>query len=234
MIETTYSVPLYTQAARSTLRPIFRAIFHLISHVIITGKENVPRQGPYLVAINHVSLYDPPLAVAFWPTAPEVLGAEDVWHRPGQNILAILYRGIPVRRGEYDRQPLERMLQALRSGFPVLLAPEGHRSHRPGLNKAQSGIAYLVEKYPVDVIPVGIVGTTDDFWQQAIHGERPRVFMHIGVPLHLPPIDDSNNNHRAARQQNADLVMARIAALLPPEYRGVYANHPFVTSQASR
>jgi 1-acyl-sn-glycerol-3-phosphate acyltransferase len=47
----------------------------------------------------------------------------------GQNILAMLYGGIPVRRGEYDRQPLEKLLHVLRSGLPVLMAPEGRRSH---------------------------------------------------------------------------------------------------------
>lgn len=232
-METTYSVPIRTRAARKTLRPTFRVLFHLLSHVTITGKENVPAQGPYLVAINHVSLYDPPLAVAFWPAAPEVLGAIEVWHRPGQNILAQLYGGIPVRRGEYDRQPLQRLLRALHSGRPVLMSPEGRRSHRPGMNQAHPGIAYLVEKFPVPVIPVGIVGTTDDFWQRARRGERPQVTMHIGKPFYLPPIESLGNDRKAARQQNADLVMAHIAALLPPEYRGFYANHPFLTSQTS-
>lgn len=233
-METAYSVPIPNRAARSALRPIIRAVYHLLSHVTITGKENVPKHGPYLVAINHVSIFDPVLAVGFLPAAPEILGAKEVWRRPGQNILAVLYGGIPVRRGEYDRQPLEKILLALRSGYPVLLAPEGHRSHRPGLNQAHSGIAFLVEKYPAAVIPVGIVGTTDDLWQRAIRGKRPHVALHIGAPLHLPPIDALSGNHRSARQQNADLVMAHIAALLPPEYRGVYANHPYVTSQAAR
>jgi 1-acyl-sn-glycerol-3-phosphate acyltransferase len=233
-METAYSVPIHTRAARSTLRPVFRTVFHLISHVDITGEENVPQRGPYLVAINHVSLYDPPLAVAFWPAAPEVLGAIEVWRRPGQNILAVLYGGIPVQRGEYDRQPLVKILWALRSGRPVLMSPEGHRSHRPGLNQAHSGIAYLVEKFPVPVIPVGIEGTTDDFWQRASHGERPRVNMHIGAPLQLPPIATLGSDRKLARQQNADLVMAHIAALLPPNYRGVYADHPYLTSQTAR
>ncbi len=233
-METAYSVPMRTRAARSTLRPIFRAIFRMLSHVTITGEENVPPQGPYLVAINHVSLYDPPLAVAFWPAAPEVLGAIEVWSRPGQNILAAAYGGIPVHRGEYDRQPLERILWALRSGRPVLMSPEGHRSHRPGLNQAHSGIAYLVEKCPVAVIPVGIVGTTDDFWQRASHGKRPQVEMRIGVPFRLPPIDALGSDRKAARQSNADLVMAHIAALLPPNYRGVYADHPTLASQTAR
>jgi hypothetical protein len=50
--------------------------------------------------------------------------------------------------------------------------------------------------------------------------------MHIGKPIKLPAIVGSIEERRLTRQQNADLVMAHIAALLPYEYRGVYANHP--------
>lgn len=230
-METAYPIPTRTRLTRSMLRPTFRSIFRLISRVTITGKENVPTQGPYLIAINHVSIYDPPLVVAFWPAAPEVLGAIEVWHRPGQNILVKLYGCIPVHRSEYDRRPLEKLLWALRSGHPVLIAPEGHRSHKPGMNQAQPGIAFLIEKFSVPIIPAAIVGTTDDFLQRAIRGERPEVAMQIGKAISLPTFDESSTNRKIIRQKKADLVMAHIAALLPPEYRGFYNDHLTLTAQ---
>jgi len=97
-----YRVPLHTRWMRSILRPIFRGIFHIISHVKISGRENVPSKGAYLIAINHVSLFEPPFVLAFWPIAPEAAGAADIWERRGQSLLARSYGGIPVRRGEYD------------------------------------------------------------------------------------------------------------------------------------
>ncbi len=219
-----YVVPLHTHIFRIVLRPIFRLLFHILSQVRIRGLENVPKRGPYLIAINHISLYEPPFILAFWPTPPEAAGAVEIWERRGQNLLVRLYGGIPVHRGNYDRTLIETMLAALRSGRPLLIAPEGGRSHQLGMRQALPGAAYVIDQASVPVIPVGIVGATDDFLNNALHGRRPVIEMRIGQAVQLPPITGKGEQRRLARQHNVDLIMQRIAALLPPEYRGVYAN----------
>ncbi len=225
-----FRIPLWRRIARPVLIAMLRGVFHLLSSVRVTGKENVPLGKPYLVAINHVSTFEAPLVVAFWPEIPEGTGAVEVWHRPGQNILARLYGGIKVHRGEFDRQMFEEALAVLRAGRPLVIAPEGGRSHAPGMRQAKAGVAFLVEAAKVPVIPVGIVGTTDDFWQKASHFKRPHVEMRIGKPILLPPINSPGVDRREARQRNADLVMAHIAGLLPEEYRGVYADQAIAPS----
>jgi 1-acyl-sn-glycerol-3-phosphate acyltransferase len=224
---------VYTRILRATLRPIFRGIFHILSRVCITGRENIPRSGPYLIAINHVSLYEAPFILAFWPVAPEAAGAADIWSRPGQATLARIYGGIPVHRGEYDRSLVETMLQALDSGQPLLIAPEGGRSHTPGMRRGLPGAAYVVDRAAVPVVPVGLVGTTDDFLSLALRGKRPTLEMRIGKPLRLPPVEGKGKARREARQRNVDRIMLQIAALLPPEYRGVYAGETFAERDAS-
>ena len=210
--------------ARPFIRVVLGALFHILAPVKITGKKNVPLRKPYIAAINHVSLFEAPFVGAFWPEQLEVIGASDIWDRPGQNILARLWGGIPVHRGEYDRAAMEGVLSALRSGYPLLIAPEGGRSHAPGLRLAKPGIAYIAEQTGLPVMPVGIVGTTDDFWQKASRGKRPMLEMHIGKPFQLPPVEGKGAERRESRQRNADLVMCHIAGLLPEEYRGVYAD----------
>ncbi|MCX8061623.1 MAG: 1-acyl-sn-glycerol-3-phosphate acyltransferase [Anaerolineales bacterium] len=219
-----YRVPFFNRIARKILRPIFRGLFRLLSSIRIQGLENVPKDGAYLVAINHISLFEAPFVVAFWPTELEAMGAVEVWKRKGQNILARLYHGIQVHRGQYDRQVMEQALAILANGSPLLIAPEGGRTHRPGMRRAYPGIAYLVERSGVPVVPVGIVGSTDDFLQRALRFQRPKLEMNVGKPLRLPPILAKGEARRQARQRNADRVMLAIAALLPPDYRGVYAN----------
>jgi 1-acyl-sn-glycerol-3-phosphate acyltransferase len=92
------------------------------------------------------------------------------------------------------------------------------------MQRAKPGVAYLVDATRVPVLPVGLVGTTDDYWQRARRGEKPMLEMRIGKPISLPPIDMKNGAaRREARQQNTDLVMRHMAGLLPEEYRGVYA-----------
>ena len=209
--------------SRPLVRLVLRLLFYILSPVKITGRKNVPLRRPYIAAINHVSLFEAPFVGAFWPEQLEVIGASDVWDRPGQNILARLWGGIPVHRGDYDRAAVDGVLAALRGGFPLLIAPEGGRSHAPGMRQAMPGIAYIAEQSGLPVIPVGIVGTTDDFWRKASKGKRPRLEMRIGKPVQLPPVTGKGTERRLSRQQNADLVMRQIAGLLPEEYRGAYA-----------
>ena len=211
------------RVVRWFLRGLFRGIFHLISRVTISGIENIPRQGAYIITPNHVSLFDPPLVMAFWPTAPEAAGAVEIWGRKGQAQLVSWYEVIPVHRHGYDRRLLDRMLECLNAGRPLMIMPEGSRSHEPGMQLAEPGAAYIVEKTGVPVVPVGVVGTTDDFLKRGLKGQRPHVRMSIGKPVQLPLIQARGEARRLARQQNADLIMSHIAALLPPNYRGVYA-----------
>lgn len=221
-LEKGYRLPVGVRLRRRLLRPLFRMLFRLLSRVQINGLEHIPERGAYLIAVNHVSIYDPPFVLAFWPRAAEAAGAVDLWQRRGQAFLVRWYGTIPVHRGEYDRRLMDTIQAALRSGRPVMIMPEGGRSHVPGMRRAHPGIAYIVEKTGVPVVPVGVVGTTDDFLKRALRGERPILQMNIGRPLQLPPIEGKGEARRAARQRNADLVMEHIAALLPPEYRGVY------------
>lgn len=219
-----YTVPPGNRVARSMLRPLFRGIMRMLGPVRMHALENVPRSGGYLIAINHISLYEAPLVLAFWPTAPEAAGASDIWGKPGQSLLVRLYGGIPVHRGQYDRHLLETLQSVLQAGRPLLIAPEGGRSHTPGMRPAQAGIGYLVEKTGAPVVPVGIVGTTSDYFQRGLRGQRPVLEMNIGKPIIFQPLTETGEARRAARQRNVDLIMKHIADLLPPEYRGVYAS----------
>lgn len=231
-----YRVPAYNRLARFIFRPVFRGIFHILSRVTITGLENIPRVGAYLIAINHVSLFEPPLVLTFWPVSPEAVAAVEVWERKGQATLVRGYGALRVHRAEYDREIIDQVLAALEAGRPVVIFPEGGRSHTPGLRQALPGMAFILDKAGVPVVPVGVAGTSDDFLRRALQGKRPALSMNIGKPLRLPPLSGKGEERRRERQRNADLVMAQIARLLPGEYRGIYAEQASSekTGEASR
>ena len=219
-----YRVPFRFRLIRPAIKTIFRLIFHLLGRVKIVGKENIPYGKPYVVAVNHISIFDPPFIASFWPEVLEIIGASEVFEKPGQGQVVKLYGVMPVHLGEYDRAVLTKVIDILQSGYPFLIAPEGGRSHALAMRRANPGIGYIVEATGVPVIPVGLVGTTDDFWQRAKRGERPQLEMRIGRPFNLPPIIEKGAARREARQRNADIVMQHVAGLLPEEYRGVYAD----------
>lgn len=218
-----YRVPLRYKIIRPFLKTLFRGIFRLLAQVRITGQENIPYGKPYVVAMNHVSIFDPPFVAAFWPEELEIIGAIDVFRKPGQGQLLRLYGVIPVYRGDYDRSLMRRLILIIESNHPLLIAPEGARSHDTAMRRAKPGIAYIVEKTGAPVVPVGLVGTTEDFWQRARRGKKPPLEMRIGKPIALPPVTTQGTDKHAARQRNADLVMSYLAGLLPEEYRGAYA-----------
>lgn len=225
-----YQVPFYFRVSRPVLKIVFRGIFHLLAKVKVVGKENIPYGKPYIVAMNHISIFDPPFAGAFWPEQLEIIGASDVFDKPSQGWLLKWYGVIPVHRGDYDRLLLTKIVRMIKSGSPLLIAPEGGRSHVPAMRRAKPGIAYIVEQTNVPVLPVGLIGTTEDFWQRAKRVERPSLEMRIGQPVFLPEITARGTERHAARQKNADLIMSHLAGLLPEEYRGVYAESAIIPS----
>jgi len=217
-----YSVPYWLRLRRSMLRGFFRQVFHALFHIEINGLENIPKGKAYIISHNHVSLFEPPLIAAFWPEHIEAIAGADVFHRPGQKFFVRAYRAIPIRRGEYDRKVIDVMMNVLGSGRPLMIAPEGGRSHETALRRAQAGVAYIVDRAKVPVLPVGISGTTDDALSRALRGGRPHLRMNIGDAFSPPAIEGRGDVRRESRQRNADLVMEQIAALIPEEYRGVY------------
>jgi 1-acyl-sn-glycerol-3-phosphate acyltransferase len=229
-----YHVPMRYRLLRPIMKAVFRLIFHILGRVTVIGKEHIPYGRAYMVVINHISIFDPPLAAAFWPEILEIIGAADVFDKPGQGQVLKLYGVIPVHRGEYDRELMRRAVAVLESGRPLLMAPEGGRSHVTAMRRARPGVAYLIEKTGVPVVPVGLVGTTDDFWQRAKRGERPNLEMRIGEPFNLPPIMETGAARRAVRQRNADLVMRHLAGLLPEEYRGAYAESAISSTETGQ
>ncbi len=196
-------------------------LFHLLARVELHGLEKVPKSGGYLVAANHITLYEPPLILSFWPSELEVVGAVEVLGRPFQGQLMRLYGAIPVHRGSADRRLLKAMVALLRAKRPVLIFPEGGRSHAPGMRRAWNGVAYVAGKAEVPVVPVGVTGT-ECLTEAMRRGRRARITMTVGDAIHLPPVPWEKPERKAALEANTERVMQAIAALLPPVYHGAY------------
>jgi len=217
-----YRVSVWLTLRRKLMKIFVRPIFHILFKIKVSGMENVPVGTAYMIAANHVSHFEPPFILAFWPEFPEAIAGHDVWERGISGIFVAGFGAIPVKRGEYDRKVLDTMLAVLRAGIPLMIYPEGGRSHTPGMRRALPGVAYVVDQAKVPVVPVAVVGTRNDSILQSLRFNRPTLEMRIGEPFMLPPISGKGEAKREARQRNADEVMLRIGSMLPEEYHGVY------------
>lgn len=206
------------------LRAILRFLFSVLTDLRVEGLENVPTSGPHVLATNHPSLFDVALIFA-------LLGSEDLatWaaEKYERHLLfgTLLRLGntIFIRRGEVDREALDKAVTWLRAGKVFGIAPEGTRNHTGALLHGKTGVAYLARETDALIVPLAIWGT-ETIAHELPRLRRARLTFRVGVPFHLPPPDPSERS--SALRRDADEVMCRIAVLLPPQYRGVYADHP--------
>ena len=219
----TYRVKIGNRVGRFVLRTIGRyGLYATLARPVLNGMENVPPPSGYIIAFNHLSIFDPPFLICHWPYPPEWIGAAEVFEEKGKKIFAHMYGGIPLDRDQYDRQAMEKAVNVLKSGFPLMVAPEMRITRQPGMRQARTGVSYLAHRSGVPILPVGITGTPSSFMQEVVKLKRPKLSLNVGHLIHLPALGE---NRKADMQRNADLVMAHIASLLPEEYRGYYANY---------
>ncbi len=206
------------------LRWIFNAIMAILTRREVEGLENLPPQGPYIIAVNHLSILDVPFVYGILG-GPHITGwAAEKWERhPLVSPLLRLGHGIFIQRGKVDRGALRAAVSWLREGKVFAMAPEGTRSRTGGLQRAKTGIAYLAHLTGAPIVPMALIGTERGI-PAALRLRRAQLILRIGKPFRLPPLD--RKDRAGSLRRNTDEVMCRIAALLPPEYRGVYADHP--------
>lgn len=205
-----------------------RSIQLAISSLTVTGQENIPVSGPYLVTTNHMSSADSPLLMIAFPTLPWRFFAGEAWRDhwffgPAMQSLG----GIYINRGQFDRAALREALAALEAGAVFGLAPEGTRSKVGTMQPAKDGAAFLASRTGVPILPVGI-SHSDVLFDNTSNHQRTAIEIRIGQPYRLPAL-----GHRARKAELAaytQLIMAHIAVLVDPVHRGVYANSPAVAA----
>jgi 1-acyl-sn-glycerol-3-phosphate acyltransferase len=209
---------------RKILQAIARFLFRLLSHVEVIGLGNVPPQGGLILASNHLGRLDAPLVFTVVERDDvTALVADKYIHNPFFNWMVNGVHGIWINRETADFRALRVARDYLQQGGALGVAPEGTRSRTRSLIQAKTGVAYLADKTGVPVVPVAIIGTEDAI-SKLIHLRRPRIQIRFGKPFCLEPSE--RHARGSSLDQNTDEIMCRIAALLSPEYRGVYAGHP--------
>lgn len=201
------------------VRMIFSLIFRLLARIEIVGVENVPQEGPYIVICNHLHRFDPLLLLIALPVRMTVLAANKYRNHPIFGPFLSSMGAVYVRRGEVDRQALRTCLDVLRGGGIIGMAPEGTRSPTGGLQEGHTGVAYLASRAGVPILPVAIAGTekTPANLKRLRRGQVKAI---IGKPFTLPVTGRKARGKQL--KEFTELIMRRLADMLPEDYRGVY------------
>jgi 1-acyl-sn-glycerol-3-phosphate acyltransferase len=187
----------------------------------IKGRENVPECGPLLIVCNHLHMADPPIVAASIKLKSVFMAKEELFRHWWPRFWVGNFGAFPVRRGGVDREALRLAEHWLKQGVSLIMFPEGTRSQTTRMQPALPGAALIASRLGIPVLPVGITGTDKLRNLKWCVQHRPRITVTIGKPFNPPPADGKLT--REQRNQLMNNIMRKIAALLPPEYRGVYA-----------
>ncbi|MCY4464222.1 MAG: lysophospholipid acyltransferase family protein [Chloroflexi bacterium] len=222
--------PIYDKRRR-ILHPLLRAVLPSFCRTEVEGVDNVPRQGPTCLMINHVSYLDPIVVTAAIPFRHTIsLSKIENFSIPVVGWLLRQWGHYPIQRGEYDRKALLQTIALLQSGQMVLMAPEGTR-HPGGLQQAKEGMAFVATKADALIVPAAICGAED--WRTRLKSAR-RAYAKVvfGAPFRFRR-GDRKRIPRVELAQMINEAMYQLASTIPAEYaylRGYYSDIENATS----
>ena len=189
----------------------------------VEGKEAMPPKGPLIIVANHLSNADPPVVTASLNRRLYTLAKQELFGNPVTSILLKGLGAYPVYREGNDLGPLRWAFKLLEQDRAILIFPEGRRSMEAALQRARPGVGYIALRSQAPILPVAITGTENipGFWRVAF--PLCRINVRIGQPFTLPSIEGKLS--RPILQQTTDIIMERVAGLLPSSYRGFYATN---------
>ena len=201
---------------------VFGGVTRLLFRIDGAQLARVPERGPLIIVANHVHILEIPLLYACLQPRP-VTGL--VWAARWNNrllrwLLDVMVT-IPLRRGEADLGAVRVALERLKSGDIVVIDPEGTRSGTGCLQKAHPGVVLLALHSGAPLLPVVHYGS-EGYRDNARRLRRSDFHIVVGQPFKLDAHGEKVT--RQVRRQMVDEVMYQMAALLPLEYRGVYAD----------
>lgn len=205
-----------------------RGLLAGLTRVRIEGApESIPRDGPLIIASNHASNLDVPVIASHlmhrtgrrW----QWLGKRELFDWPIVGTIAVHGGVHAVNRDVADVEAYRLARRILDEGHVLFVFPEGTRSHDGTLQAARDGAAVLALRTGAPIVPIGIAGSFAR-WPRGQKLPHPggRVTVRVGSPFR--PADElpAGLDRKAATPAATELIMRRIAALLPPDQRGRY------------
>ena len=209
-------------------RFFIRLLLRLLTRIEVHGLENVPTSSNFVIACNHLGLVDALIPFHLLDNNNLVLLVGEKWEKVG--ILRWLGRQLNfifVDRFNPDLKAIREVISRMKQGEVLVITPEGTRSKVGHLIEGKKGVSYLAAKLGYPILPAGITGSFDPlFFGQLKRLKRPHITVNVGPVFSLSPLPSDSQERDETLQRDTDEIMCRIAAILPGEFRGVYADHP--------
>jgi 1-acyl-sn-glycerol-3-phosphate acyltransferase len=210
------------QLARRFWYSMRRCWWHSYWQLEVTGVENIPARGAFLLCANHTSHLDAIAILAALPKATALrtttAAARDAFNRPVRNSISrVLTNAMLLQRGSAFSGGLRELENVLREKRPVILFPEGRRSLDGRISNFKSGAAMLAIRTGTPIIPIRLEGARDSLARGKYLPLPSRVAVWFGKPIDprtlRAAIDDGRIDRRTAYQQLTDSVKSSIVGM---------------------
>jgi len=199
---------------RKVLNGLIKILLPLLGRVKVSGLENIPDEGPVILAANHVSTLEPLLMAVYPKRSVEPIGAGDMPFNGIAGKLMDLYGFLKINRGALDRKGMNQALDVLKQDGVLGIFPEGG-TWSPGRMRAQIGVSWLSDKGNTPVVPIGFSGFQDGL-SRLLTFKHPKLEMKVGKLIPAFSSEDPALSNRDGYQAYADMVMDRIHELIDP------------------
>jgi len=187
------------------IRFLVVSICRTYCRMTVSGQENIPQTGPFVLAPVHRSYIDTPIASGCTRRRMRFMGKDSMWKRQPLNWMLSALGAFPVTRGSADREAIMRAIQVLKSGEPLVLFPEGERKSGPVVQPLMDGAAYVACKAGVSIIPVGIGGSERVMGKGAKFIYPRKLVVIIGKPIPVPASVDGRMPRSAVKEVTTQL-----------------------------
>ena len=192
---------------------LFKLFLLIWNRMRIRGADNIPDRGGVLLASNHASFLDPPVAGAGYRGRPvHFMARNTLWNSKFGTWWMTNVGCIPVSRGTGDMRALKLTIKMLKEGKAVSMFPEGTRTEDGELQEAKGGIGFIIEKSGCVVVPSYIDGTYKAHPKGTKFIKPCKVTISYGKPITQEDFQALGSG-REAYDKHAALIMERIADL---------------------
>lgn len=218
---------------RRFLNPILLFLLWLEMRLKTFNDARVPKSGAGIVFYNHIHWLDPVIITGKLPRYAVPLTKVEASRWPFLGWVLKMYHVIFITRGAVDRAALKATWDVLADGDVSVISPEGTRSHDGRMQTAKEGLAFVAQRSPdCWLISAAVTGTPKFHFTFPFINRAPATITY-GRPFRFRwPRDEEGKlalpEGRAGREvlrEMTDEAMGELAADLPEEMRGDYAEH---------
>jgi 1-acyl-sn-glycerol-3-phosphate acyltransferase len=210
-------------------KKVIKAYLKKYANILVEGSENLKGiKTPTIFVCNHLSNSDGlVLDKVLKDINPTFVAGEKLSNNAVTNLGITIVKTTTIKPNTADNEGLKRIIQLVRQGESIVVFPEGTRSRVGSLIEAKKGIVLIAKMTGVPILPIGLYGTEKllpinpkgDMSSETF--QNADVHIRIGKQFELPK-RIKEQDKKDYEEFASTVIMKKIAALLPEQYRGVY------------